>query len=572
MPKAYSYIRFSSAEQKKGDSYRRQLERSEIYAKEHNLELVTDVEYSFLDEGRSGFKGEHANADGELSRFLNKIKDGSIPPGSYLLIESFDRLSREALNVALPRFIDILNSGVNVVTLMDERVYTKQFNQIDLIYSIMLMSTAHEESAKKADRLGKVWQQKQKLASEQRKPMSKVCPYWLKLEDDGFQTIPERVEVVKEIFNLAINGYGAPVISKQLNNRKVPVFSPTTRNKFGTWGVSSVRKILTSRAVLGEYQPYTNPIGSSKREPSGPPIQNYYPQIISQDLFYLVQAATEQRRTSRVTKVGGEFNVWSKIGVCAKCGAAMNKVNKGTPPKGGIYLVCASARKGTCEYHSLRMSIAESLFKEVLAKVDSLSLVQSNEAKLNKELAIIHAKVSEKEKIISEQIKLLNTYPSNALAVALQQNEAELSVLKAEEKATLEALASDKIISKTDFFQKLNLNDYESRYKANSLLLRLKARVEFDFETSKEPVASTYDLELGDKPSATELTYNKQFDAVIMAYLFIANEKQYKFVAYRNGKINVFAFTTSGGERLLQQNEPNAPQKRGLKPMWLGQD
>ena len=85
MPKAYSYIRFSSAEQKKCDSYRRQLERSEIYAKEHNLELVTDVEYSFLDEGRSGFKGEHANADGELSRFLNKIKDGSIPPGSYLL-------------------------------------------------------------------------------------------------------------------------------------------------------------------------------------------------------------------------------------------------------------------------------------------------------------------------------------------------------------------------------------------------------------------------------------------------------------------------------------------------------
>jgi len=44
---AYSYIRFSSLEQAKGDSYRRQLERTEKYCKEHNL-VLNDTRYADL--------------------------------------------------------------------------------------------------------------------------------------------------------------------------------------------------------------------------------------------------------------------------------------------------------------------------------------------------------------------------------------------------------------------------------------------------------------------------------------------------------------------------------------------
>lgn len=40
MQKAYSYIRFSSPEQAKGDSYRRQREAAEAYCQANGLELV----------------------------------------------------------------------------------------------------------------------------------------------------------------------------------------------------------------------------------------------------------------------------------------------------------------------------------------------------------------------------------------------------------------------------------------------------------------------------------------------------------------------------------------------------
>ena len=38
-PRAYSYIRFSSPEQARGDSRRRQIEASRAYADEHGLEM-----------------------------------------------------------------------------------------------------------------------------------------------------------------------------------------------------------------------------------------------------------------------------------------------------------------------------------------------------------------------------------------------------------------------------------------------------------------------------------------------------------------------------------------------------
>src|ERR1700758_3473375 len=51
--RAYSYIRFSSPEQAKGDSLRRQTEAAEAYAKERGLSL--DSSLTFRDLGISAF-------------------------------------------------------------------------------------------------------------------------------------------------------------------------------------------------------------------------------------------------------------------------------------------------------------------------------------------------------------------------------------------------------------------------------------------------------------------------------------------------------------------------------------
>src|SRR5262245_56281350 len=86
--KAYSYLRFSTPEQMKGDSQRRQLEAARGYALEKGLEL--DEELTFHDLGVSAFKGANATT-GKLAAFLRAVQDGFVEPGSYLLVQDFDR-------------------------------------------------------------------------------------------------------------------------------------------------------------------------------------------------------------------------------------------------------------------------------------------------------------------------------------------------------------------------------------------------------------------------------------------------------------------------------------------------
>src|SRR4051794_17399302 len=100
--KAYSYIRFSTPEQLKGDSLRRQLQLSRDYALQHGLELDEELK----DIGVSAFKGKN-RTDGALGRFINLVREGKIEPGSVLLVESLDRLSRDQILAALSQFSEI---------------------------------------------------------------------------------------------------------------------------------------------------------------------------------------------------------------------------------------------------------------------------------------------------------------------------------------------------------------------------------------------------------------------------------------------------------------------------------
>ncbi|WP_295637118.1 recombinase family protein [Novosphingobium sp.] len=87
MTNAYSFIRFSSPAQMKGDSLRRQLAKAERFAAERGLDL--DSTYRAL--GVSAFTGKH-RVKGALAAFLNAVRTGEIAKGSWLLVENVDRL------------------------------------------------------------------------------------------------------------------------------------------------------------------------------------------------------------------------------------------------------------------------------------------------------------------------------------------------------------------------------------------------------------------------------------------------------------------------------------------------
>lgn len=497
-PKAYSYVRFSSPEQAKGDSFRRQQEAAIRYCEVEGLELVSTKDYQFFDRGRSAYKGKHLDDTGQLARFLSYVNDGTISPGSFLIIESLDRLSRESVKDALPRFLDLLNKGINIYTSADGKKYTQDYNELDLIISIVHMSRAHSESSLKGMRVSKAWKKKQADAREYKKPLGAACPYWIKYEDGIYKPIDDRVNTIEKIFYLASAGYGQRLIAKMLNKENIPVFGSASRNKSGKWGSSSTSKILNNRALLGEYQP-TNLV-DGVRSPSGEPIEDFFPAVISESVFYAAQSAREERKDYKSTRQTKEFNVWQGIAKCSICGQSMHLVNKGKKPKGGKYLRCYGAAKGTCDNKQVRLDRSELVFKEILAKVDSLSLVQDAQGKLKNELSVVNAKMSEisgKLDELSNQILSFGAKLPGTLVAVIAKLEDELDILKSEKARLLLDLQREKIINKDEFFDRLDMNSYDGRARANSLIknLNIKVNIEADVKYNESYLVLTDGVE-----------------------------------------------------------------------------
>ncbi len=293
--RAFSYIRFSTPEQLKGDSLRRQLEWGKNTCERKGWGLDESVKWE--DRGKSGFHGENV-ASGALGAFLKAIHEKKVLPGDILLIESIDRLTREALDDAYQLFRSILKAGVDIYTREPERHYTKESlnNLGDILQALVYMERAFNESNTKSMR-GREWWEELRKGLGERKPVHQVPPAWLALSPskDKFIMVPEAVTTVQRIYKWAGEGMGINPILKKLQDEKVKPFG-----RSGQWCRSYVAKLLNDRSVMGEYQPHV--MKGSKRVPFGDPVPNYFPLVVSETEWHRVRRGVKGRAKERGRK------------------------------------------------------------------------------------------------------------------------------------------------------------------------------------------------------------------------------------------------------------------------------
>lgn len=337
-PMAYSYIRFSTERQELGDSLRRQVQMAEDYAKEHGLRLSTN---SFRDLGVSAFRQKNIKV-GALSAFISAVKNGFIEKGSYLLIEQFDRLSRAEVTIAFRLLLDLVEAGVIVVTLVDERVWNSEtVNDIaNLLTSIILMSRAHEESKAKSRRLSAAWGEKKAAAAQTGKILTSECPRWLTVNADksAFVVLQDRMESVRKVFAMRIGGYGVSSIVSRANEEKWPL-----PGKGDGWYTSTVGRLLKNRALLGEYQPHKKGADDGKRIPVGEPVLGYYPVVLDEATFLRAQASAD-RKGNFPGRRDASLKNWLQGLLKCSCGHSMVRKNKNSEAQPGYARYYCSAR------------------------------------------------------------------------------------------------------------------------------------------------------------------------------------------------------------------------------------
>lgn len=463
MPVAYSYIRFSTSEQKKGDSLRRQTELSEHYAAKHGLTL--DNSLHLHDLGLSAF--DRSNIErGALGGFLEAIKRGRIVPGSFLLVESLDRLSRDKVLAALEIFISILRQGITIVTLADNMVYSAESvgdNFSSLIISITIMARAHEESAMKSRRISAAWEAKRARIDE--KKLTARCPAWMRLNADKteFELVPERVEQVMEILGMVKAGMGQALIAKRFNERSVP---PVSSHGKG-WYPSYINKIVTSTALYGEFQPQL--WNGGKLTPHGAPVPDYYPALITKEAFFHLQNIRAQRLFvgARARKGTNIPNLLSGIVKCGYCGSTMIlaggaaqrvRSDDGNSVKrpGKKVLVCDGARRGLgCfavqwpykDFETSFLAFCHTLqLKELLADVDAVEGENARELTISEQLQSVNSAVDDTNRRLERLMHALELGDTPAAVLSrIREVQHELEILTGSKAALENELTSAKL-------------------------------------------------------------------------------------------------------------------------------
>lgn len=335
--RVYSYLRFSDPKQAAGSSADRQLEYAARWAAERGMEL--DSTLSLRDEGLSAYHQRHVK-QGALGVFLAAADEGRIKPGSVLVVEGLDRLSRAEPIQAQAQLAQIINAGITVVTASDGREYNRgglKAQPMDLVYSLLVMIRAHEESDTKSKRVkAAIRRQCQNwIAGTWRGVIRNgKDPHWTRVgEGSRFELVPERALAVRTMIDMFKRGHGAVRTVRELSAQGLAITD-------GGNPAQQIYRIIRNRALIGEKALAVD--GEEYR------LEGYYPSLLSAEEFAELQYLAEQRGRR---KGKGEIpGIVTGLGItyCGYCGTAVVGQNlmgrkrkaNGHPQDGHRRLIC----------------------------------------------------------------------------------------------------------------------------------------------------------------------------------------------------------------------------------------
>ncbi|MBC3410063.1 recombinase family protein [Pseudomonas sp. SWRI51] len=340
----YSYLRFSDPKQASGSSADRQAAYAAGWAAKHDMFL--DETLSLKDEGLSAYHERHVK-QGALGVFLRAVDEGRIAPGSVLIVEGLDRLSRAEPILAQAQLAQIVNAGITVVTASDGREYNREglkAEPMNLVYSLLVMIRAHEESDTKSKRVkAAIRRQCEAWLTGSFRGLIRngKDPQWVRWNGECWELIPERVAAVQRALQLYGEGLGAGRAAKLMHEEG---------HELTDWGVSGLQiyRLIKLPALRG--------VKRLSLDGENYELEGYYPRILSDTEWAELQHLAGQRHRRRghgeipgiVTGVG--------LAICGYCGTALvaqNIMHRAGPDgkltDGNRRLHCTSySKKGGC--------------------------------------------------------------------------------------------------------------------------------------------------------------------------------------------------------------------------------
>jgi hypothetical protein len=321
-------------------------------------------------------------------------------PGDILHCENFDRLSRAEPEESLKLFMEILDSGV-ILMVRDQKYTSEIMREKRYLWQIVLneLIRAHEESLRKSGLLLDTYAGNRERARDHNRAMvGNRCPAWLRpIKDpapgqwplyefvppeqpkDGEQPKRSRADMYREAWEMVDRGVGSPTIANLFNETSVPVLAHRIHGKpTQGWTGQLVRQLLRNPAAMGIYR--------QKKLVNGRRVfvddcedVDYYPALVTPELFYRVDAALKARTGKAGKGPQGDTypNLFKGLLVCGS--DHDHTFTIGYRSKEGLrYLRCDQSRHKNCpnitsfqyeRFERLVLGLTENGMQETLANL-----------------------------------------------------------------------------------------------------------------------------------------------------------------------------------------------------------
>lgn len=477
--RVYSYIRFSDAKQATGASSERQGAYAEQWAKDHNL--VLDTELSMRDEGLSAYHQRHVKR-GALGVFLLAVEEGKVPHGSVLVVEGLDRLSRAEPIQAQAQLASIINAGISVVTASDGKVYSRErlkANPMDLVYSLLVMIRAHEESDTKSKRVTDAIRRQCKgwVAGTFRGRVSiGNTPSWLRHEEGKWELVEERAAALRTAVELYMRGIGASKIAQELHERDLSINGRPPES-------GHITRLMSHPAMVGDKH--------VALDEETFVLSDYYPALLTRDAWDSLQQQVTLRGRKNVKGTVPSVLTGHGVSVCGYCGSPLKaqmmvarRRPDGTIPAADRRLQCVRVNvgggcnvKASCSSAHIEralMNFCSSMMNlQALYQGDMAAVPRSEVAAGKKKLHDIEAKL---EKLTALMLDTDGPIPATFTKKAREleeQRDTAAANLRAAEQALSEAVRADITGADEEWGElaaAVEAMDYESRMRARQLV------------------------------------------------------------------------------------------------------
>jgi DNA invertase Pin-like site-specific DNA recombinase len=336
MPLAWSYQRTSTAKQAAAD--RSGMDRQEAALRQW---LADHPDYqlaeALVDAGVSAGKGRH-RTKGALARFIQGGRDGTIPPGSCLVVESLSRFSREVATSTLRTLLnDVWGQGLAVAfcayggeVLTEELIATESHRLHGLLGGIQQARAEYEERQRRSK--GACVKRNQ-LQDEGITTRGRI-PWWMvRLPDGTIALDPINTATVRRIVELATAGNGQNLIARTVQDEG----RPNPKGK-AAWTPEQARNTIDHPALSGDLV---------RRDRT---LQGYYPAAISRVEHSALQqalAVNAEKFSSTGKRVHGK-NLFQGVAFCHYCGGPIGRQRPN--PNGRAdhpgYARCSRAARG----------------------------------------------------------------------------------------------------------------------------------------------------------------------------------------------------------------------------------